>query len=193
MKRMHLLVALVLAAFVAALVPSTAFAADDTYPDPTLSVKVPGGKLYGGDPVSVSASASVRCSPLSLTFLGDTVSTKGSSLTNTFDTPVVKTVTPKKVTASCTYTDASGASATVTGDATVTPAAFVGPLPGAVRSASATVILLPRAADDGADNGSQDNGNGILPNTGGLPFWLLIAGVVLVLGGGVIATRRRRG
>lgn len=193
MKRMHFLVALVLAAFVAALVPSTAFAADDTYPDPTLSVKVPGGKLYGGNPISISASASVRCSPLSLSFLGDTVSAKGSSLSHTFDTPVVKTVTPKKVTASCTYTDASGASTTVTGDAVVTPAAFVGPLAGAVRSASATVILLPRAAGDGTDTASNDEGDGILPNTGGLPFWLLVIGVVLVLGGGIIATRRRRG
>lgn len=193
MKRMHLLVATAVAAIVATLVPSTAFAADDTYPDPVLSVKVTGGKLYGGEPVSLGATASVDCSPLSLSFLGDTVSTKGSSLTRSFDTPVVKEVTPKKVTASCTYTDASGASTTVTGDAVVTPAAFVGPLAGAVRSASATVILLPRATDDGDDNGSNDQGNGILPNTGGLPFWLLVAGVVLVVGGGVIATRRRRG
>lgn len=186
MKRMHLLAATALAAVIASLVPTAAIAAD-TYPDPSLSIQIPPGKLYGGDPVTIGATSSVSCSTLSITFLGDTAAKKGSTFKHTFDTPVVKKVTPEPVSASCTYTDANGASTTVTSDAVVTPAAFVGPLSGAVRKANATIILLPR---DGGT--SADDSNGLLPNTGGLPFWLLVAGLVLVLVGGVVASRRRR-
>lgn len=52
--------------------------------------------------------------------------------------------------------------------------------------------ILPAGANvDPDDNAQAPSSNGILPNTGGLPWILLVIGAVLVVAGGAVAVRRR--
>ncbi len=187
-KSLAALAALIGALATLVLPASTAHA----YPDPTITIEIPGDLLYGGDDVTISASASVSCETWTMVYLGQTATGSGTSITNTFDTPVVQEIRRDPVTVTCVYDETAiqQSSAPVgSGTASATEAAFA--LPGlASVSRSATVTLLPRGAGDG--DGDDDGGlAGVLPDTGGASFWLLLAGAALVVVGGGVALRRR--
>ena len=136
-KSLAALAALIGALATLVLPASTAHA----YPDPTIVIEIPGGELFGGDDVTITATASVPCETWTMTYLGQTVTGSGTSITHTFSTPVVSEVRRDPVTVTCEYasTLASG-----------------GALDSVSRSA--TLTLLPRAGADGDADGSDDGG-----------------------------------
>ncbi len=64
---------------------------------------------------------------------------------------------------------------------------------GEIKGVAVQVLPADAAIDDpdGNDNGTGPSSNGLLPNTGGLPWILLVIGAVLVVAGGTVAVRRR--
>ncbi len=154
-----------LAAVVAVFSAPSAHAADDPYPDLVCSLSVSDTSVEGGSDVTISVASDVPAN-LAITFLNETRTRDGATeLTETFRTPVVD---QRQI------------------------AAIVGSCDGIQRSAG--LELLPVGADSGlADSDAgQDGLAGILPNTGGIAFWLLLAGLLLALTGAAVVVQRRR-
>ena len=168
----------IVAALAATLLGLVAFtpvaqAAPSAYPTPNLSVSVNPHTVVSGHTFTISASSSVTCSPLTITFGGVTKSGVGKSLTATFTAPSVSKTTTFAATIKCTYITASG----------VKGAAILAKTSTTTRTVLVTVTPA----------GSSSGGGVGLPNTGGPNVWWFIAGggaVVLGLGA-VIASRRK--
>lgn len=174
MKTVRLALAAAVVAFIAMVAPSPAQAY------PVVTVTVSEATVIGGHHIHITATvdpSSINCD-WTLTFLGDTRTGSGSSISETFSTPVVNHVEHHDAVATCSYTP-SGAE--VQSQATATG---VG-----------TQTLLPRHRHHhhGDDGDGDGEGGGILPNTGGERLlWLLIGGMLVVVGGGVVVASRRR-
>lgn len=132
------------------------------YPDPVCNITVSATELEGGEPLTISVTSDIEAD-LSVTFLGETRSEENATvLEETFQTPRVSRESTRTIEASCD---------------------------GVLRSAEIT--LLPAGAD--ADSGDvTDDVSGLLPDTGGAPFWLLLLGILLAVSGGALVARHRR-
>lgn len=184
MKKQLRLVAAFLAALVAILVGASAAQA---YPGPVFSLTVNHHVVHGGHPFDATAKSDVTCSNWTINWLGQSASASGKVFTHTFSTPVVHHKQTHSVTAQCTYSASAGAAGT---------AIRVVDLKSPVLSTHVT--LLPRKGSGGGGGNGNGNGNGngggngILPNTGGPAFWLLIAALLLVVAGLSAMARNRR-
>ena len=168
------------------------------YPDsPNVTIAIPSSVLVGGNNFTFSASADVDCD-WTVTYKDGRAAGvpadqtgSGKSVSGSYDTKVVSKTFRSPITATCAYdANASGSSTSAAKNDTA--------------SASATVTLLPVGAPSGDDGdsdagtgngeGGSEDGNGILPDTGGSNLWILVAGGALVVvgGGAVIASRRRQ-
>jgi LPXTG-motif cell wall-anchored protein len=141
--------------------------------------------LVGGGNITATATTqpTTDCDEISITYEGETVTGTGSTLTHVFDTKVVDKVTETLATATCIYDD----------DQFKTAAAGGALKLGSVLVAdtqethdSVIVTLLPKS-------GEKPDDGGILPNTGGERLaWLVIGGLLVLVGGGVVIASRRR-
>ncbi|WP_456695786.1 LPXTG cell wall anchor domain-containing protein [Aeromicrobium sp. P5_D10] len=166
------------------------------YPDsPNVTIAIPSSDLVGGNTFTFTASADVDCD-WTVTYKDGRAAGvpadqtgSGKSVSGSYDTKAVSKTFRSPITATCAYdANASGSSTSAGKNDTA--------------SASATVTLLPVGStgdgdsDAGTGNGEggSEDGNGILPDTGGSNLWILVAGGALVLvgGGAVIASRRRQ-
>lgn len=178
------------------------------YPDsPNVTITISGATIIGGDTFDYTASADVDCE-WTVTYDeavngSDTQTGSGDSLSGTFDTKVVTEVFRSDIVAECTYDDnVPAAKAKVVFENDVTPAFHSADDSSVLQaaqqnaSASAVVTLLPRGGDvddDNANNGDNGDDNGVLPDTGGASFWILVLGGVLVVAGaGALYASRRR-
>jgi hypothetical protein len=154
------------------------------YPAPVFDLSVDHQVVVGGNPFTATATASVDCTQWTLRFLDQTATGTGKKLVHQFSTPVVSKKTVYPVSATCTYTDASGAAGTAI---QVRSATWTGDIP---------ITLLPRSSGGvggpSAGGGSGGDHNGILPGTGGPAFWVLVVAVLLVLAGLTAMVRSRR-
>jgi LPXTG-motif cell wall-anchored protein len=186
-------VRLALAAAVVALMTVVAPTPAQAYPAVTVTVSE--DTVIGGTDIVITATvdpSTIDCN-WSLTFLGVTRNGTGNSITRTFSTPVVDHVEHHEAVATCVYDDSqlgargsggTGSLGTATSFVTATQSA----------TGSGTQTLLPRHGDDDTDEGNGDNDNGgLLPNTGGERLaWLIIGGMLVMVGGGVVIASRRR-
>lgn len=159
------LIASLLAALVVVFSASSVQAVEDPYPDLVCTLTVSDTSVVGGSEVTIGVSSDVPAN-LSITFLGETRTRAGATeLLETFRTPVVDRRELATIEGSCDD-----------------------------NTRSAGLELLPAGADAGladADAG-QDGIAGLLPNTGGMAFWLLLLGVLLALTGAAAVVQRRR-
>jgi LPXTG-motif cell wall-anchored protein len=203
MKKLRLALAVAVVAFFAVLTPSPAQA----YPGVTVIVSE--ATVVGGDDIIISAEVDpdVNCQ-WTLTFLGETRTGSGFEITETFETPEVDDEETRDAVAICTYNDdeldsMGGGGAGSLGTSIVTATQTAGDV--------GTQTLLPEdddddgdddgdsdSDDDGDDDGDDGNGGGgdnggLLPNTGGERLaWLIIGGMLVLVGGGVVVASRRR-
>lgn len=149
----------------------------------TVNLSVTGGTVVGGEPIKVTATADSTCLELSITYLGETVSTSNAAtFSHTFDTRKVTKVESDPVTADCSFDNGEEPDALGGGGAGKLSTGLVQVLDNA--HAVNTITLLPPSGGDGG---------GLLPNTGGERLaWLLIGGLLVVVGGGAIVASRRR-
>jgi LPXTG-motif cell wall-anchored protein len=167
---------------------------------PNVQVTITSVVEIGGRNVTIRAEVDppgVSCD-FTLTYQGakgtKTVTSKGSSISHTFQTFEVKKRTVTTTTATCLYDDSTVPQV----------AGAFGGLPAAViaapqtASATGTVTLLPlRDGDDSDDDddsdGDEDDDNGGLPNTGGERLaWLIIGLLLVVAGTTVVVTSRKQ-
>jgi LPXTG-motif cell wall-anchored protein len=196
MKKLRLAVAVAVVASFAVLASSPAQAY------PVVQVHVSERTVTGGNSILIEASViptNIDCS-WELVFLGQHRFGSGNSISETFSTPTVQGIEHHTATATCEYNSGpqtlGGGSASSLGTSlhTADPAS---------ASGSGEQTLLPRHHGD--DNGDGDNdgdgdgdGNGgdnggLLPNTGGERLaWLIIGGMLVLVGGGVVVASRRR-
>lgn len=143
---------------------SPAQAADPVYPPITCVISVSSDRLVGGGSFTATATVTnaTTSASTSLTYRGVTKTDDDSSVQATFETPVVTKVTITTVRASAS---ANGQTCT----------------------ASADITLLPKGGVSPGDKG------GILPNTGGERLaWLIVGGLLVLVGGGAVVASRRR-
>jgi hypothetical protein len=167
--------AAMLAAGLIAVLGLTALAPSaEAYPtvDMTLSLNL--NRVVSGHTFVATTSTDTACTTLALTFNGQTVTEPGSKFVHTFTAPIVTVVTPKIVTAVCTYTAVTGTSGTAI---SVTSQQM---------SRSATITIVPVSTGAGNSSGSG------LPNTGGPSIGWLIAGIAALLAGAVAMVEGRR-
>lgn len=137
--------------------------------------------VHGGSTVTGFTSADVRCD-WTVTFLSQSASGSGKRFRHEFATPKVHKRTVYPMRATCRYTSSQGDPKTWTGTIPITVVPTGDPLH--QGAAGAGVNAAPPAG--GALSG-------LLPNTGGPAFWVLLAGLALLLGGaGVLLSSRRR-
>jgi LPXTG-motif cell wall-anchored protein len=190
MKTVRLALAAAVVAFMTVVAPTPAQA----YPGVTVTVSE--ATVVGGNSIEITATvtpSSIDCS-WSLTFLGDTRTGTGNSITETFSTPTVSHTEHHEAVATCSFDNgvpsAQGSGGTGSlGTSTSVVTAIV------TATGSGTQTLLPRHhGDDDDDEGDGDgDGGGILPNTGGERLlWLIIGGLLVMTGGGVVMASRRR-
>jgi hypothetical protein len=168
-------------AVVVAVAPSAS-----AYPAPVFGLSVDHQVLVGGNPFTATATSSVDCTSWTLRFLDQTATGTGKQLVHKFATPVVQDKTVYPVTATCTYTEASGAAGTAI---QVRTATWDGQVPITLLPQGASGVAGPSAG--GNHQGTGDH-NGILPGTGGPSFWALLGAVLLVLAGLTAMVRSRR-
>lgn len=192
MMKIRLIAAAVIAGVATLLSAGTANAG---YPDPPITLTIDDNILVGGNTFSYTAdSGSVECD-WTITYNDGRApgepavqAGSGTSISGSYKTKVVSKTFKSPITATCEYDDGQSAS---TDDATTAPAFYstgsgASTLQAAIQeaSASATVTLLPKDSGDDGDS---------LPDTGGSNLsWLLIGGALVVVGGGITYTARRR-
>lgn len=171
-----------LAALSAALVMIIGFGTSaQAYPNaPVPSVHVHDYTVVGGHDFTASATASTHCTSLSLSTLGQSGSAAGKSVSHVFHTQPVSSTKVVPLDASCSYAASGGAA----GMGVMVHSQAV--------KAAAHVTILPRGAAAGQGGAAMDAQSTALPNTGGPTFWILVAGIVLVLGGAAALVRSRR-
>lgn len=205
MKKLRLALAVAVVAFFTVIAPSPAQAY------PTLSVTVTESTVVGGNEITITAVVvpAVDCEEWTLTFLGDTRTGSGPSITETFDTPEVDDVEEHEAEATCTWDDPHPGPGPDDENAASFGGGGAGTLGASISTSLAQVLvtatgtgtqtLLPVGDDNDDDdddgNGGGDNGDGggILPNTGGERLaWLVIGGMLVLVGAGVVVASRRR-
>jgi LPXTG-motif cell wall-anchored protein len=193
MKNLRLALAVVAVAFFSVLASSPAQAY------PIFKVVVSEDTVTGGDDITIAAHVEppVSCDSWTLTFLGDTRNGSGPTITETFSTPEVDNVEHHDAVATCVFDNPNPSAASAVGGS------------GGKASLGTSLVqftdtitgvgvqtLLPE--DDGGDgdgdsDGDGGDGGGILPNTGGERLaWLVIGGMLVLVGGGVVVASRRR-
>ena len=195
MKKLRLPLASALVAALAVLTASPAQTLPAA-PYPDFRVIVSNEVVVGGDEATVTARTDPEfdCESWEFQYL-DQTETDGSGPTAsaTFDTREVDEVEVDPVTATCIvgHNNALGAGgASSLGTGLVTSHESV--------SGTGSITLLPEDGDgDGDDDGDGGNGDGddggLLPNTGGERLlWLLIGTLLVLVGGGVVVSSRRR-
>ena len=151
------------------------------YPEPVFQISVNHQVMVGGVPFIGHAKANVACHDWTLTFLDQTASGTGKTFDHTFSTPAVTTKKIYPMHAVCQYTMAAGSAGSALKVAAQT---WTGDIP---------ITLLPKGASAAAPvSHASGGGGGLLPGTGGPSFWVLLAGLVLVLGGTTAIVRSRR-
>lgn len=140
------------------------------YPDPTVAIIIDPDVCIG-QPLPFKGTSSVD-GDWTVTYLGQTKTGSGKNFAVDFSTKNATAGKNETLTAVQTY---DGGSLTRT-----------------------ATINLPKCADEaaaGADLGDDAAGNGglsgILPNTGGIAFWVIVLGAALVVAGSVTVSRRR--
>lgn len=163
------------------------------YPDCGISLTLNDSTVVGGKSFSFTADAGEVDCDWTVTYRGKTKTGSGTSISGSFDTPVVSKKTSSKITAACEH-DVNAALAPAASSNTVTPALYSAQSSAALAAAttvcpvSAKVTLLPK---NGVGDGGEDDG--ALPDTGGSNLWILILGGALVVaGGGITYAARRR-
>jgi LPXTG-motif cell wall-anchored protein len=202
MKKLRLALAVAVVAFFTVIAPSPA----QTYP--ALSVTVTESTVVGGNEITITAVVvpAVDCESWELTFMGDTRTGSGPSITETFDTPEVDEVEEHDAVATCTWDDPHPGPGPDDNAAGVAGGGGAGTL-GAVLGTSLAQVLVQATGtgtqtllpldddddDDGNGGGDDGDGGGILPNTGGERLaWLVIGGMLVLVGAGVVVASRRR-
>jgi LPXTG-motif cell wall-anchored protein len=186
MKTVRLAVAAALVALFAFVATSPAQAY------PVVTVTVTDDTLIGGGTATITATVHppINCD-WEMTYLGQTATGSGTSITADFDTRVVSHTEHDPVFATCTYDDtelpsgapAAGGSAGSLGTSLVAATQ--------TATGEGTITLLPRHRHH--HHHGHGNGGGILPNTGGERLaWLVIGGLLVLVGGGVVVASRRR-
>lgn len=187
---------LVAAAAIACAVTLLSSGAAQAYPDCGISLSLNNATLVGGGTFTYTADAGTVDCDWTVTYRDKVKKASGTSVSGSFKTPAVNKKTTSTITAECTHEATESSAAVEPSDsADVTPAFYSATPSDAVQAADVTcpvtakVTLLPAGL---ADNGDA-NSNGLLPNTGGASFWILLLGAALVLGGGGVtyASRRR--
>ncbi len=175
MDRLRIAVVGAMLGFFAVLVPSPAQAY------PVLTCTISDVTVVGGEDATVTASIDPQVeADFELRYQRQVRTASGvSSITATFETSEVDE--PTDTTVFATVTTQEG---------------------GSVPCAGGTIRLLPTDGgddddddDDGSDGSDDGDNGGLLPNTGGERLaWLLIGGLLVLVGGGlVVASRRSRG
>lgn len=196
MKRLRLPLAMALAAALAMLTASPAQTLPTQYPG--FRVIVSNEVVVGGEEATVTARTDPEfdCESWIFEYRGETETDgPGPTASATFDTREVDDVEVDPVTATCIvgHNDALGAGGVSSlGTSFVTEHQSV--------SGTGSITLLPEdedGDDDGDDDGDGGDGDGddggLLPNTGGERLlWLLIGTLLVLVGGGVIVSSRRR-
>lgn len=157
--------ATIVGALIIAMPAQSAHAVEDPYEDGICSVSISPTRVVGGQDFTVTVrSDSPR--DLSVSFDGQTRSRDDArELVATFRAPTVSSATTAQVTATC-------------GD----------------QSRVASFQILAAAGAASGPGGSGSGGSslaGILPNTGGVAWWLLLVGLVAAVVGGAVTVRRR--
>jgi LPXTG-motif cell wall-anchored protein len=203
MKKLCLAVAAALVASFTVLASSPAQAQDYSNVTVTVSERT----VVGGNDILIEATvdpSSTECE-WELSFMGETVTGSGNSISETFETPEVDSEEEHFAVAICTYDD--GTTALGSGGGT-------GTLGTSLAQAEVEAIgvgrqiLLPEDDDDDGDGDGDDDGDGdgdddgggdggdnggLLPNTGGERLaWLIIGAMLVLVGGGVVVASRRR-
>lgn len=167
------------------------------YPDCGIPLTLTGATVTGGESFKFTASAGDTDCDWTVTYKSQSKSGSGTSISGTFSTDVVSKKSTDRIVATCVREvpgTASGPAPTTSTE--VTEALFTTGPSAALQAATAScpvtanVTLLPQglAPEDDTDD------NGVLPDTGGSSFWVLLVGVGLVLtGGGLTYATRRRG
>jgi len=188
MKKLRLALAAAVVAFLTVIAPTPAQA----YPGVTVTVST--ATVIGGDDITITATVDpkINCD-WDLTFLGEEVGGSGTSVQHVFDTPEVNEETKVDAIATCTFDDGTSA---LGGGGTGSLGASLVTVEQSV-SGVGTQTLLPLGGggdddDDGSSGGGGDDG-GLLPNTGGERLaWLVIGGLLVLVGAGVVVASRRR-
>ncbi|KQY58953.1 hypothetical protein ASD11_04860 [Aeromicrobium sp. Root495] len=149
-----------------------ASAADDAYPDPTVAIIIDPDVCIG-QPLPFIGKSSVD-GDWTVTYLGQTKTGSGKNFAVDFSTKKAKAGQSVTLRAVQTYDGGS-----LTRTATIN-------LPKCTDQAAGGADL-----GDGVGNAGNDGLSGILPNTGGLAFWVIVLGVVLAVAGSVTLARRR--
>ncbi|HWU32980.1 MAG TPA: LPXTG cell wall anchor domain-containing protein, partial [Marmoricola sp.] len=139
------------------------------YPTPVLTLNLNLQTVVSNHQFKAVASADIKCDTLTVTFLNQTATSPGSTVTKVFTAPTVTKTTTLPVHGTCTFTSTTGTS----GHAL------------AVKSqtlrATAYITITPVGGGTG------------LPNTGGPSVGWLVAGVAaLIAGAGAMFFGRRR-
>jgi LPXTG-motif cell wall-anchored protein len=193
MKKLRLIAAVAIAG--AFMMLSTGAA--QAYPDTNLTLSAD-SPVVGGKVTNFEANADVTCDTLTVSFSDGKASSETTTrtghdvdtLTGSYVTKAVDEKTSTTMTATCTYDDTNVVAPAKAKSSGVVPAFYSTKTGSTLQAAtqnlhaSAVVVLLPKGGDDG---------NGVLPNTGGLRLSLLVIGGLLVLVGvGVTVASRRR-
>jgi LPXTG-motif cell wall-anchored protein len=180
-----------------------------------VTVTVSQRTVVGGNSILIEATVdppSTECE-WELSFMGQTETGSGSSISETFSTPEVDEEEVHYAVAICTYDDGTGSALGSVGGGT-------GTLGMSLAQAEVEAfgigrqVLLPEdddgdddddgdgdgdGDDDGDGDGDGDGGGdggdngGLLPNTGGERLaWLIIGAMLVMVGGGVVVASRRR-
>lgn len=149
------------------MLPGAAANAADTYPDPSVAIAIDPITCIG-QPLPFTGRSSVD-GVWTVTYLGQTKTATGKKVAIDFDTkkaPDGKTVT---LTAVQRYDGGT-----------------------LKRSEGITLTTCDDESGTGANRGDGSGLSGILPNTGGISFWIIVLGVALVAAGATTVVRRRQ-
>lgn len=168
-------------------------AAQAAYPDCGIALSLNNSTVVGGESFSFKAdSGGIDCD-WTVTYAGKTKTGSGTSISGSFSTKEVSKKTTTTITASCEHEVADALSRSTT-SADVTPAFYSTGSSETIQAAtrtcpvSAHVTLLPTGTAP-----AHEEDDGVLPNTGGANFWILVLGGALVVGGaGITFASRRR-
>lgn len=191
MKRISVLAGAVVAALLMLVASATAAQAACDYPQPVFGISVDHQVVRGGDTFVAHARANVRCD-WRMRFGDQRASGTGKQLRHRFSTPVVAHRTERSVRVTCRYSSGGGARPCGTARAS---RLWHGTVPVTLLSRNDSANVPPSAPTGGSPGGSAGPSagfGGLLPNTGGPEFWILVAGLVLLLGGGTAVVVARR-
>ena len=151
-------------------------------PSPHVHAAVKAKVVVGGATVAANVRADVRCH-WTMRFLSQSATGSGRSFAPTFTTPKVKRRTTYPLRWSCAFS----------GGSSVRGTAGQGLMPSAqVQSGTLSITVLPRGVTAATRPAAEQVDHGVVASSSPA-FWVLLAGLVLLVGGGAatIAGRRR--